>query len=246
MMRLSLKSCLLAAAFPLAPCAAFAADYEPPLVVEQTPEYVPVEVGSGWYLRGDIGYDVNKPYGDADFGVAGVDDEQDRFPISGSIGFGYHFTDYLRADLNVGYLPGNRITASYDDGIATTASADIRNKAWYAMANAYVDLGTYAGITPYVGAGIGIYRSDYDLDATYADALGATAFGDSDIQYSLAYTLNAGLAYRVTPNLAIDLGYQFLAAPNAEYAKVDSVSSYSLGKGLKYHQVRLGLRYDLW
>ena len=35
---------------------AIAADYEPPIVIDQPVEEVPVEIGSGWYLRGDIGY----------------------------------------------------------------------------------------------------------------------------------------------------------------------------------------------
>ena len=35
---------------------ALAADYDPPIVIDQPVEEVPVEVGSGWYLRGDIGY----------------------------------------------------------------------------------------------------------------------------------------------------------------------------------------------
>ena len=34
---------------------ASSADYDPPIYVDQAPDYVPVEVGSGWYLRGDIG-----------------------------------------------------------------------------------------------------------------------------------------------------------------------------------------------
>ncbi len=43
-------------AAPAWSAAAMAADYDPPIFVDDSPEYVPVEVGSGWYLRGDIGY----------------------------------------------------------------------------------------------------------------------------------------------------------------------------------------------
>lgn len=225
---------------------AFAADYEPPLTVSQAPEYVPVEVGSGWYLRGDIGYDINDPYDDPNFGNSFLDDSYDSYPISGSVGFGYHFTDYLRADINVGYLPGDQF--AFDSFVAgpISAMADVRNKNWYGMVNGYVDLGTYAGITPYVGAGIGLMRSDRRLNATYDDGVGSLDYDAHDTSYAMAYTLNAGLAYQVTPNLAIDLGYQFLSAPNAKYTKVNNLSDYSVGEGLEYHQVRVGLRYDLW
>ncbi len=34
---------------------AASADYDPPIYVEDALE-VPVEIGSGWYLRGDLGY----------------------------------------------------------------------------------------------------------------------------------------------------------------------------------------------
>ena len=38
--------------------AVHAADFDLPVVVDEAPEFVPVEIGSGWYLRGDIGYSV--------------------------------------------------------------------------------------------------------------------------------------------------------------------------------------------
>ena len=55
---------LLLAAAALGPLpAAYAADYDPPIIVEEATEYVPVEVGSGWYLRGDVGYNFSDtPY----------------------------------------------------------------------------------------------------------------------------------------------------------------------------------------
>jgi opacity protein-like surface antigen len=244
-MRISILA--LIAAFGLAGGTAFAADYEPPLTVAEAPEYVPVEIGSGWYLRGDIGYDINDPYDDGDFGNSFLDDAYDSYPISGSVGFGYHFTDYLRADINLGYLAGDQFAFDSFTAGPITATADVRNKNWYGMLNGYVDLGTYAGITPYVGAGIGLMRSDRRFDATFDDGAGGGFSYDShDVSYSMAYSLNAGLAYQVTPNLAIDVGYQYLSAPSAEYTKINSISDYEVEEGLSFHQIRVGLRYDLW
>ena len=66
-MKPSLRTLILAAAAAL-PLPAFAADYDPPIVVDQPVEEVPVEVGSGWYLRGDIGYNFSlDARGDFDF-----------------------------------------------------------------------------------------------------------------------------------------------------------------------------------
>ncbi|RUU78145.1 porin family protein, partial [Mesorhizobium sp. M7A.T.Ca.TU.009.01.3.1] len=72
------------------------------------------------------------------------------------------------------------------------------------------------------------------------------AVSDSKTQYSLAYTLNAGLAYQVSKNVSVDLGYQYFSAPDAEYVAAESLDSYPILKGISNHQVKLGLRYDLW
>ncbi|TPN41286.1 outer membrane protein [Mesorhizobium sp. B1-1-6] len=235
------------AIMPLTP--ALAADYDPPVYIDQAPDYVPVEVGSGWYLRGDVSYLVEKSFKNEDFAFtpASFDNEED--PVFASIGFGYHFTDYLRADLNLGYLPGNKIGIGYDDS-ATAAEATLKNYAFSGMLNGYVDLGTYVGITPYVGAGIGIVRSTHKLSASYFTDNGDPAddFGLSDdkTKYSFAYTLNAGLAYQVSKNVSVDLGYQYFSAPDAEYVTAESLTSFPVHKGISNHQVKLGLRYDLW
>ncbi|MBL8580714.1 MAG: porin family protein, partial [Rhizobiaceae bacterium] len=84
---------------------ALAADYDPPIFVDEAPEMVPVEVGSGWYLRGDIGYNFDSEFADYDFSsVPGLSYSETSSTIFGGIGAGYHFTDYLRADANIGFL----------------------------------------------------------------------------------------------------------------------------------------------
>ncbi|UVC16726.1 outer membrane protein [Mesorhizobium onobrychidis] len=241
---------LALAAIALMPLSqALGADYDPPIYVDQAPDYVPVEVGSGWYLRGDVAYLPEKSFDNEDFAFAPADFEEEEDRIFASIGFGYHFNDYLRADLNLGYLPGNEISVSYDNG-ATVASADLENYAFSGMLNGYVDLGTYVGITPYLGAGIGIVQSNRRLSADHFTNNGNPADDfvrdDDKTQYSFAYTLNAGLAYQVSKNVSIDLGYQYFSAPDAEYGTAESLTSYPTRKGINNHQVKVGLRYDLW
>jgi opacity protein-like surface antigen len=244
----------LAALAPLTP--AQAADYDPPIYVDQAPDYQPVEVGSGWYLRGDVSYLAQKSYQDQDFAFTSASFSEKQDPAFASIGFGYHFNDYLRADLNLGYLPGNKIGIGFDNSFTVpppadviTASASLQNYSLSGMVNGYVDLGTYVGITPYLGAGIGLVRSKYKLSASYtSSATPADDFvrSDNKTQYSFAYTLDAGLAYQVTKNVSVDLGYQYFSAPDAEYVTAESLTSYPVKKGISNHQVKLGLRYDLW
>jgi opacity protein-like surface antigen len=232
---------------PLAP--ALAADYEPPIYVDQAPEYTPVEIGSGWYLRGDVGYVANETYRNVDFGSPTVSYSEREKPVFASVGFGYHFNDYVRGDINFGLLPGNEVNATENNRPIDIATARVKNSALTAMVNGYIDLGTYVGITPYIGAGIGVFQSKRDANLVLTDLVtpaNSTTITDKKKQYSLAYTLNAGLAYQLSKNVSADLGYQYMSAPDAEYARLDSASAYSIHKGVESHQVKVGLRYDLW
>lgn len=222
-----------------------AADYDPPVYVEQPEEYVPVEVGSGWYLRGDLAYSTNADSTNINFGLTPVTYSEKEDPIFGSIGVGYHFNNYLRAEFNLGYAPGISQSASYNaNGIYADGSLD--NHAWTGIVNGYIDLGTYVGFTPYVGAGAGVLQSNYEINARYVDAAQDLTFLNDQTQYSFVYTLNAGVAYEIAKNLSLDLGYQYLSAPDAEYASVESLTSWPVKSGLDYHQFKVGLRYDLW
>ena len=80
---------------------------------------------------------------------------------------------------------------------------------WTGLANAYVDLGTVIGITPYIGGGVGIAHARTAFDAGINAQPG---FGYN--QTGFAYALNAGVAYQVTDNASVDVGYQYLSAPN--------------------------------
>jgi len=208
----------------------FRTPVDPPIYVEEAPEFVPVEIGSGWYLRGDVSYNAGDPVYDISY--PGM--KHHRF--GGGIGIGYHFTDNFRTDLTVNYLGGDRF--AYDDGIL---DVDASYKAWSGLVSGYYDIATIMGVTPYVGAGVGLTYSH--SKATLTDlTVPATARFD-DTSYDFAYALMAGASYKVSDNLSVDLGYQFLHTPDAKYLDVDRMA---VREGTKHHQVKVGLRYDLW
>lgn len=246
-MKLNTCIALALATAPLAllTAAASAADYDPPIFVEEAPEYVPVEIGSGWYLRGDVAYLPEESYKHVNFDSTVFSFSEKEKPVFASLGFGYHFNDYLRGDVNIGWLPGNKTDAWGTDGTADL-TARVKNNAWTAMVNGYVDLGTYVGITPYVGAGIGVMQSRSSASYSYTDPTGILAASGKKSEYSFAYSLNAGAAYKLTDNLALDVGYQYLSSPDAEYFSLDGTNGLSQHKGIDNHQIKVGLRYDLW
>ncbi|MBK8456591.1 MAG: porin family protein [Phyllobacteriaceae bacterium] len=289
---------LLAGAALLASPAAFAADYDPPIVIDEAPEYQPVEIGSGWYLRGDVGYTLNHL---PTFDITASTQTQTSSILSASIGAGYYFNDWLRVDGDLNFLNSDQFADSYNStcagtqittvtdtvsglliGLSSAAStrdcdgADVAsNVQSTGLVNAYADLGTFAGFTPYVGAGAGLALTNYRMatndrmcsaEQTSIVAGGNTittsflcngqsSVTDDDIRYpgvensqtqvGLAYALNAGVAYKVSKNTQIDLGYRFTSLPSATYAAHNAGGLFT-ATGLNFHQVRLGLRYQIW
>jgi opacity protein-like surface antigen len=212
---------LLSVAFAAVSLPAVAADYAPPIFVEEAAPWVPVEIGSGWYLRGDVTYNLDEPLYDFE------DGEFELSRVGGSLGFGYHFNDLFRSDLTVSYLGGD------SRGVADVDAASYSQ--WNGMANAYVDLGTVAGFTPYVGAGAGLTYTRQEIDTALFDY--------TDRQYNFSYALMAGLSYQATKNVSVDVGYQFLDTPGLERVDPDT---FAVSEGQKQHLVKVGLRYDLW
>src|SRR6185503_1602699 len=110
-------------------------------------------------------------------------------------GIGYQITNYLRTDLTVDYWFDSDFNGSTTgtNGVSTDTSSF---NAWLLLANAYADLGTYYGFTPYVGAGIGGARIEWD-DLT--NTVGTvTTVHDGDENWRFAWALMAGTAYWLT------------------------------------------------
>lgn len=256
-MRLVTRLMLSIAALAVPPATSvLAADYDPPLFIEEAPEYVPVEIGSGWYLRGDVGYSLKDTYKNRTFGSGGYTmllDESNQ-PVTASFGIGYHFNDFLRAEANVGTLPYykaglNYLTVEPDNTVESRVGVEAKNRMWSGIVNVYGDLGTFAGFTPYVGVGAGMVsaKRQYRFHQDYVDPnVVDYTFVDSKRNYSFAYTLGAGIAYNLSTNLALDVGYQYMSAPRAERVEIVGPATYAIHKGVDFHQVKVGLRYSLW
>jgi opacity protein-like surface antigen len=239
---------LALAGFTLVAGAAGAADYDPPIIIDDVDEVVPVEVGSGWYLRGDIGYTIDSRTENRSGGLLGVAFDEENTQFFGGGGFGYHFTDYLRADLTGAFLRREELDIGISDPsvLGLTGSGSLSTTMGYAMATAYIDLGTVMGLTPYIGAGAGFVYTRPEISGSFVDAADGSAYTGnySEHDFSFAYTLNAGFAYRLNKNLSVDVGYQYLNSPDAGYFSVEK--PYLYDEGFDMHQVKVGLRYDLW
>src|SRR4029079_11790674 len=84
---------------------------------------------------------------------------------------------------------------------------------WVFMANAYVDLGTWWCITPYIGAGIGTANVKISSfrDDGFNNLGQSTAYADDASKWNFAWAVHAGLTYNVTRSMSIDLGYSYMS-----------------------------------
>ncbi|MBN8999396.1 MAG: porin family protein, partial [Rhizobiales bacterium] len=189
---------------------AFAADMPEPYV-----EPAPVIATGAWYLRGDIGYKFyNNP--DITFVTPTYSDSWQNTSLDNTsllgVGVGYKFNDFFRVDATVDYEFNSQ---AYGEGYCggcggvgySIETADI--SAWTLLANAYIDLGTYAGFTPYVGAGIGgSYLQTSNI--SYVNPNGVTGAWDGGGQWNFAWALTAGGSYAFTPNTLLDINYRYV------------------------------------
>jgi opacity protein-like surface antigen len=246
----------------LAASAARAADYSPPppqpIYVQPQPV---IEEFSSWYLRGDIGFSNqqlgylnNVNYSLTSF-VQNVDRGFDSAPFFG-IGIGYNFNDWLRFDVTGEYrgkanfhgldIGRDNTGAPFDDNYSGSKSE------LTFLANAYVDLGTWYNVTPFVGAGIGMSRNTISSFRDTSVAFLSDVYGETASKWSLAWALHAGLAYKVTKNFTIELAYRYL---NLGDATTGAIKAYDGSSNPSYtpfefhnltsHDIKLGLRFNL-
>lgn len=171
----------------------------PPIPIINAPRAPWLELGSNWYLRGDFSY---RMYDDVGGLLGNLEDT-----AALGVGVGYKFNNWLRADLTADYAFRSEFTAPFA-------------RFWNAttLVNGYVDLGTWWGVTPYIGAGVGAAYNHLDI-------------GPGDGNWSLAWAGMLGAAYHLSPNLSVDFGYRYIdfgSANNLEFTA---------------HEFRVGFRY---
>jgi opacity protein-like surface antigen len=91
------------------------------------------------------------------------------------------------------------------------------------MANAYVDLGTWWCITPFIGAGVGgAYNTISGIQDNGIISNGTVGFGygSDNSAWSLAWNVQAGLTYNVNDNLKIDFSWRYLNLGSPQTAVV--------------------------
>jgi opacity protein-like surface antigen len=249
-----------------------------PFFSEPAEDEAPVELGTGWYLRGDIAA--------AKAPALNIDGARvsPTFPNNWSIGLGggYKYNNWFRTDVTVDYeqiysrsgpeylampcqigavgLPaGGPFTSSVPVYSSCSPFSESRATTMAILANAYLDLGNWAGFTPYIGAGVGIdvlfqksqvrwYQGNLAPYAgvTWTDpyTLG-TYMANWDRYLSrtyarFAYAFMGGFSYDLTDHWKADVGYRWLNLGTIEGA---DLFGNQIKRRLEIQQLRVGFRY---
>ena len=77
---------------------------------------------------------------------------------------------------------------------------------WLFLLNGYLDLGSWHGVTPFVGAGVGFDRLTIGNFTDFSVQNGAIGFSADNSKWNFAWALHAGIAYQVSPNFTVEFG----------------------------------------
>jgi opacity protein-like surface antigen len=274
----SVKSLVAAGAASLFSTMAFAAD----LPIAAPPVYAPPVEFGGWYLRGDIGFSnqrVNNIRKSDPTAYAGLTSfgETTSFDTGGvfDVGAGYRFNNWFRVDVTAQYRgnanfkgsdvftgPLNGQVFSGQDNYGASKSELLF------LANAYVDLGTWWCVTPFLGVGIGTSRvtisgftdtgvTNIQIPAPPAlpfvggPPVASFASAASGSQWNFAWAVHAGLAYNVTPGVTLELAYSYVNLGSGTTGVITTFDGFSANHVFKFNNITsndlmLGVRWDLY
>ena len=192
----------------------------------------------------------------------------DQIGINGSDSWDSHsyYTDVLSGVDVYGTDPGGDLDGDGDPSgpevdrrstITVSDKTDVDGTVW--MANAYYDLTTHRGFTPYVGAGLGFVWNE--LDRTHTTTVTSCELespcGGTSTVYSTTATNHAntislaaaamvGLSYDVSEITTIDVGYRYLYLGGTDFSTtIDGVASRLSIGDQSVHQIRAGLRFNV-
>lgn len=260
------------------------APYAPPVAVLDEER---VTFGTGWYLRGDVAATNDVKLSVGSVTIPANNKFANSWSAGLGFGYKYNEwirTDVTadwrsprRFEGNTAYgvacqigagpiyskdpltgLPTSTVVGSYPINSSCSDFTRTRLTAYHVLFNGYIDLPTFVGITPYVGAGVGVsgvyqkftrnwfMNNQVAYAPTWTDPYTGGVYNKywdvsrSATSYQFAWALMSGVSYAVTPHAAIDLGYRYLNLGNVtNYASLSGTTHQSL----RSHELRVGLRY---
>ena len=266
-----------------APAVSAAADLLPSAPRLEAPGPVAGPDVTGWYIRGDVGIAVEnnapalKISPNPLKGLPSTAFNSFYNPTISTmptfdVGVGYQFNNWLRMDVT-GEYRGGQFQALEQVGVPSKHQqyADqyrANQSSMIGLVNGYIDVGTWYGMTPYIGAGVGMARNTLSgfTDTGFAYTGGGKGFPTGGYfsdgsKTNFAWALMTGIGFNVTQNVKLELGYRYLnygglttggsncfngTGVNGGFSKANcggSANVLSTSNMLASSDFRIGLRY---
>ncbi len=234
----------------------------PPPVPMFQPAQNGYEQGSGFYLRGDIGtgvYDsskleyTNRPAAAANYSWMDLNNSIGNSAVIG-VGVGYQMNSWLRGDVTAEYRTAAKMAHTEFQQpspavlvpVAAGSNVTAQMSSMVVLANAYLDLGTWNRITPFVGAGIGLASTNVHKaeNTSFGGSSTTSSFKDKS-KTNMAWAIHAGLGYDLANNLKAEVAYRYTNYGDVASGVCASCASDRVLKAgnLTSHDMKVGMRY---
>ena len=198
------------------------------------------ELLSGWYFRVDLGYRLNS-VGSFDTAAPTINAKY-HDAIAGTVGVGFK-NQWFRADVTVDRGSPSNISATTATAV-TQPQYSSKITPLTLLGNAYIDLGTWSGFTPYVGVGAGVTQLK---SAGYIDTSRASGvLGQDGTTRNFTWAAMAGIGFKVKPNWMLDVGYRYLDMGNLPANNMTisaAMPTAAQFNKLTAQEVRVGIRF---
>lgn len=153
----------------------------------------------------------------------------------------YTYKDKATFAPNISSAIFNGVEEQAPEGFPSFLVNELRTQSL--MLNGYYDFKNKSKFTPYLSAGVGVSRIENKV------SINPEFFGDSenittDTNNNFTWTAGAGIAYKVTENVALDLAYRYVDAGEIETSLSFDGANFKNTADLISHDYSLGIRYN--
>jgi opacity protein-like surface antigen len=118
------------------------------------------------------------------------------------------------------------------------------------MVNGYVDLGTWWCMTPFVGAGVGMSRNTISNFVDINTPNLGVAYAPTGSKWDFAWAVHAGVGYKVTPGLMLELAYHYMDLGDGVTGSLTNFQGFTRGRTMQFkeitsHDLSIGMRWEL-
>jgi opacity protein-like surface antigen len=180
----------------------------------------------GLYVSGNIGFAMLSDSDITDSGATITTEYDTGWTLGGALGYDFN---RFRVEGEISYQT-NDVDKIGAMGVSFDANGDVSSLAF--LINGYFDFVNDTGFIPYLTAGLGYAKVEFnDLSVP---ALGLSGGSDDDSVF--AYQVGLGVGYAVTEKVTIDVKYRYFATEDLEFDTTEvEVASHNFLFGVRFN-----------